>query len=126
MIGCQTVYNYRLPSESEKKRNPPDSTKWIYDGGQVVCIPVVDDNGAFYKLPITPKTKIEIKDIYGTTYRFYLQSIRVDDNDMSLGGGKRWTGYELLNHAQATIAVIDIAVVNIISDSKAIIPIAIH
>lgn len=125
-IGCQTIYTYRLPNDAERQRNNPDSTRWTYDGQSITSIPVVDESGRFYRLAVDPKTKIEVRDIYGTTYRFYLQTIKVEDNDVSIGGGKRWTGYELLNHAQASVSVTDISTVKILSDSKAVTPIAIH
>ncbi|MBS1904377.1 MAG: hypothetical protein JSS75_11780 [Bacteroidetes bacterium] len=124
--GCQTIYTYRLPNDAERQRNNPDSTRWTYDGQSITSIPVVDESGRFYRLAVDAKTKIEVRDIYGTTYRFYLQTIKVEDNDVSIGGGKRWTGYELLNHAQASVSVTDISTVKILSDSKAVMPIAIH
>jgi hypothetical protein len=126
LIGCQTIYTYRLPNDAERQRNNPDSTRWTYDGQSITSIPVVDESGRFYRLTVDPKTKIEVRDIYGTTYRFYLQTIKVEDNDVSIGGGKRWTGYELLNHAQVSVSVTDISSVKILSDSKAVEPIAIH
>jgi hypothetical protein len=124
--ACQASYRYRLPNEAEKHRNPPDSTRWTYSGQTIVSIPVADDNGLFYRLPITSKTKVEVKDVYGTVYKFYLQSMRVEDADISLGGGKLWVGYELLTHAQSRVLTDEISTVSIISDEKATSPIAIH
>jgi hypothetical protein len=124
--ACQASYRYRLPSDAERQRNPADSTRWGYSGQTVISIPVVDEDGLFYKLPVTAKTKLEAKDVYGTTYKFYLQSIRVEDEDVSIGGGKLWTGYELLTHTQARVSTSELSSVSIISDEKAKTLIAIH
>jgi hypothetical protein len=126
VIGCQASFQYRLPTDAERSRNAPDSTKWEYSGNTISSVVVADDNGRFFRLPVGPKTKIEVKDLYGTTYRFYLQSLTVSDNDASLGGGKLWSGYELLNHSEVKVAVSDISSVVILSDSKASQPVLIH
>src|SRR5437016_1680119 len=93
--SCQTLYSYRLPSESEQKRNPADSLRWGYSGSLITSIPVVDDKGIIYRLPVISKTKIEVKTVYGEFYRFYLQSIKISGDDGFLGTNQTWTGYEL-------------------------------
>src|SRR5437763_15527893 len=104
LTGCQTLYTYRLPNESEQKRYA-DSLHWSYNVNTITAIPVVDDNGNIFRLRVTPKTKIEIKTIYGEVYRFYIQSIKITGDNGFLGTNQMWSGYELLNHSQRTVMV---------------------
>lgn len=124
-ISCQTLYSYRLPNESERKRFA-DSLNWGYSGSTITSIPVVDGNGSIYRLAVTPKTKIEVKTVYGNLYRFYLQTIRINGSDDMFGMDKTWTGYDLLNHAPVTILAQEVNIMTILSDDKAITPIAIR
>ena len=122
LSSCQTLYTYRLPSESEKKQYG-DSLHWGYSGNTIRSIPVVDGNGAMFRLVVTPKTKIEVKTIYGEMYRFFIQTITVSGDEGFIGMTQTWTGYELLNHAQKTILVRDIMQMEILSDEMAVNPI---
>ena len=121
--SCQTLYSYRLPSESEQARFPKDSLRWGYAGSMITSIPVVDGDRNIFRLPVTSKTKIEVKSIYGDLYRFYIQSITIT-GDESILGTKLWEGYDLLSHSQRTIQVHEVSQMTIISDDKAVIPIA--
>ena len=123
--SCQTLYTYRLPTENEQKRLPPDSTRWGYAGSTITSIPVVDGIGNIFRLAVTPKTKIEVKSIYGDLYRFYIQSIIIT-GDESILGTKLWQGYDLLSHSQRTIQVHEVSQMTILSDDKAVAPIAIR
>ena len=122
--SCQTLYSYRLPNESERTRFA-DSLHWGYSGSTIISIPVVDGNGNIFRLAVTPKTKIEVKTIYGELFRFYLESIKVS-GDNSFLGNKMWSGFELLNHSEVSVMVHDIQEMKILSDEKAVIPIATH
>ena len=121
--SCQTLYSYRLPNESEQNHFPKDSLHWGYAGSMITSIPVVDGDGNIFRLPVTPKTKIEVKSIYGDLYRFYIQSITIT-GDESILGTKLWQGYDLLSHSQRTIQVHEVSQMTIISDDKALTPIA--
>ena len=123
--ACQTLYSYRLPNESEQKRFA-DSVHWGYSGSTITSIPVVDGNGSIFRLAVTPKTKIEVKTVYGNIYRFYLQTVKINGTDNMLGIDKTWTGYDLLNHAPVTILAQEVNTMTILSDDKAVIPIAIR
>lgn len=116
--ACQTLYTYRLPNESEKKFFK-DSLHWGYAGNIITSVPVVGDDGRVYRLPITPKTKIEIKTIYGDMYRFYIQSITIS-GDEGILSTQMWSGYELFNHTQKSILVREISEMKILSDEKAV------
>ena len=124
-ISCQTLYTYRLPDEIERKRFA-DSLHWGYSGSMITSIPVVDANGSIYRLSVTPKTKIEIVTVYGEKYRFYLQTVKIDGDDGMLGIAKLWSGYDLLNHTQKSVMVQEINTMTILSDDKAVSPIAIR
>src|SRR5437868_15487775 len=108
LSSCQHLYTYRFPNESEQKRFA-DSLKWSYSGSMITSIPVADEQGRIYRLPITAKTKIEVKTIYGEMYRFYIQSITITGDDGFLGTNQMWRGYELLNHTERTIMVREVA-----------------
>ena len=123
--ACQTLYTYRLPNETEQKRFA-DSLHWGYNGSIVTSIPVIDGNGNIFRLSVTPKTKIEVKTVYGVLYRFYLQTVKISGDDNMLGIDKTWTGYDLLNHAQKTVLAQEVMSIMILSDDKAFIPIAIR
>ncbi len=123
--ACQTLYTYRLPDESERKRFA-DSVHWGYSGSMISSIPVVDGNGSIYRLAVNPKTKIEIVTVYGEKYRFYLQTVKINGDNELLGMGKMWSGYDLLNHTQKSVMVQEINTMTILSDNKAVSPIAIR
>ena len=123
--SCQTLYTYRLPNESERKRFA-DSVHWGYSGATITSIPVVDENGSIYRLEVNPKTKIEIVTVYGEKFRFYLQTVKINGDDELLGMGKMWAGFDLLNHTQKSVLVQEINTMTILSDDKAVKPIAIR
>ena len=117
--SCGSFYYYRLPNESEQKRIPADSLRWGYSGTTITNIAVADESGNFYRLPVTPKTKVEIKTTFGETYRFYLQAITIQENDALLGTTQTWTGYDVLQHIRRTVKVSELASVSIISENQA-------
>lgn len=122
LSSCQTLYSYRFPNESEQKRFPTDSLRWGYSGMTITSIPVVDQEGNMFRLAITPKTKIEVKTVYGEVYKFYIQSIKITGEDGFLGGDQMWTGYDLFNHVQKVVIVKEIVMMTILSDEKAMVP----
>jgi hypothetical protein len=122
LASCQTLYTYRLPNDSERKLFK-DSLHWGYTGNLITSIPVVNDEGKIFRLPVTDKTKIEVKSMYGEISRFYIQSITIA-GDEGIISTKTWSGYELLSHTRKTIMVNEIAEMKILSDEKAVIPIA--
>lgn len=119
LISCATTYNYRLPGEKEIKRYGADSLKWKFVGAKPIEMPVVDADGAVYRLPVTDKLKIEVKTTEGVKYRFYLQSIAVTGEGDFLGTMQMWRGYDLLSHTDRTVMVKEIVAYNIMSDDKA-------
>ena len=123
--ACQTLYTYRLPNESERTRFA-DSLSWGYSGSTITSIPVVDGNGSIYRLAVTPKTKIEVKTVEGVIYRFYLQTVKISGDDGLLGTSKTWSGYDLFNHTNVAVLVHEVNTMTILSDDKAVIPIAIR
>jgi len=122
LSSCQTLYSYRFLSESEQKSFPADSLRWGYTGMTITSIPVVDGEGNMFRLAITPKTKIEVKTVYGEVYKFYIQSIKITGNDGFLGGDQMWSGYDLINHVQKVVIVKEIVTMTILSDEKALLP----
>jgi hypothetical protein len=122
LASCQTLYTYRLPNDSERKHFA-DSLRWGYSGNTIINIPVVDENGRIYRLPITDKTKIEVKTVYGDLYRFYLRTVSISGDDNLLGIDKTWTGYELLSHSTKSIMVHEVGDFKILSEVKAVTPI---
>ncbi|MEI8134680.1 MAG: hypothetical protein WCH46_06325 [bacterium] len=122
IIGCQTLYTYRLPTESELHKYA-DSLKWTYSGNTITSIPVADGMGRMFRLSVTPKTKIQVKTVYGEIYKFYIQTLVVSGEEAFIGSSQTWTGYELLNHTKVTIMAHDILEMSIISDEKAVLPI---
>ena len=121
---CNALTNVFVKTLSEQKRISADSLKWGYSGMTITSIPVVDENGNMFRLTITPKTKIEVKTVYGESYRFYIQSINITGNDGFLGTDQMWSGFELRNHTQKIIMVREITQMTILSDEKAVAPIA--
>lgn len=88
----------------------------------ITSIPVIDGEGNMFRLPITPKTKIEVKTVYGEVYKFYIQSIKITGEDGFLGGDQMWSGYDLINHVQKIVIVKEIVTMTILSDEKALVP----
>jgi hypothetical protein len=108
-------------NESEQKRFPKDSIAWGYTGMTITSIPVVDGEGKMFRLQLTPKTKIEVKTVYGEVYKFYIQSIKISGTDGFLGGDQMWEGYDIFNHVQKSIFVKEIVTMTIYSDEKAMV-----
>src|SRR5437762_1859993 len=95
-----------------------------YSATTIASIPVVDANGNIFRLPVNPKTKIEVKTVYDEVYRFYIQSIKVSGDEGMISPTQTWSGYELLNHVNKTVMVREIKAMKILSDEKAVIPIS--
>lgn len=78
------------------------------------------ENNKMYRLDVTPKTKLEALTVFGEKFQFYLQTITVDGSaDGLIGSGQSWTGYELHDHVQRTVAVKEVTEVKIISPAPA-------
>ncbi|MEP7234046.1 MAG: hypothetical protein ABI778_02000 [Ignavibacteriota bacterium] len=124
LAACQTLYTYHLPNEDQQKRFA-DSLHWGYSGSTIMSLPVIGEDGTLFRLPVTPKTKLEVRTEDGSNYRFYIQSIKISGDAGVLGSDQTWTGYELLNHTQVTLLVREIREMKILSEEKATEPIGI-
>ena len=120
LSSCQTQYFYTLPTHEASKRFPPEKMKWEYTNKIVTKVPVIGENNKMYRLDVTPKTKLEALTVYGEKFQFYFQTITVEGSvDGLIGSGQSWTGYELHDHAQRTVAVKEVTEVKIISQAPA-------
>jgi hypothetical protein len=120
LIGCAPQFYYHFPKENELRGIRADSLKWRYAANSVVQVPVASDEGKLYWLDVTPKTKLEIKATDGVIYRFYLQSIHIEnDQDGILGTSAIWTGYDLLEHVRRSVFAREILTLTVISPEGA-------
>jgi hypothetical protein len=105
---------YRFPSEAERRQYKPEDIRWSYKGTTPDTIAVTDGEKLF-RLPVTDKTKLEVYTTYGDKYRFQLQTIVVTGEGEFLGSNQMWRGFDLLSHADRTVAVREVANVVVIS-----------
>jgi hypothetical protein len=122
VFSCGRTYIYQFPPAPEKRVRPlEDWNRWHYQGSTLLNVPVVDLDGNRGRLAVGPKTKLEVKTIYGDLHRFQLQSIVIDkDAEGIFGMNAKWTGYDLLQHASRTVFAKEIESLRILSPEKAV------
>lgn len=122
LAGCQRTYTYEFPKDPQRSYRPvEDLLRWRYEGSTVVNVPVRDEQGRLARLAVTPKTKLEVKTIYGDLHRFQLQTVVVDkDAEGIFGMNAKWTGLDMLQHANRTVFAKEIESLKILSSEQAV------
>lgn len=118
--GCMPQYRYELARPSEYRGQLADSLRWEYSGDVITGV-WVRNNGEVQRLGVGPKTILEVRTTSNELYRFYLQSIEVQDNGEGVVGATTvWRGYDTRQHAKRSVLLREVDHIEIVSDRPAV------
>lgn len=120
LISCAKQYSYELLKPEGMQGLHPDSLRWKYAGAKIMEIPVMASDGRAYWLKVDPGTKLELTTTDNEMFRFYIESIRVEDQgEGPLGATTAWRGYDTRQHAERSVMLREVTDIRVISGTPA-------
>jgi hypothetical protein len=112
--GCSPQYRYKFLDKEAAKNIPADSLKWNYQQGKLSDLPVMDRHGNVVRLAVDRDTYLYVRTTEKVEHYFEMPSIVVEDHGEGLlGSSTMWRGIDARQHAERSIFIREIEVVEI-------------